>query len=142
MISSAATAANPNVSTLDLLFPVAPINCVASFSVSSGESALDQTKRANLLDPRCVYDQANKLQQQITAFGSSKELFRYDVTRDLASKDTPMTTKQYWEFMGEAGKIPAVSNFWRSIDDFSQLWMSRGVVPKMRGMPRIRGMTE
>jgi hypothetical protein len=64
------------------------------------------------------------------------------VVEGRISKDAPMTTKQYWEFMGEAGKIPAVSNFWRSIDDFSQLWMSRGVVPKMRGMPRIRGMTE
>ena len=53
-----------------------------------------------------------------------------------------MTQRQYYEFMNEAGKVPAIRNFWDSIQQFVDLMQSRGIQPKLRGMPRARGLTE
>jgi RHS repeat-associated protein len=64
------------------------------------------------------------------------------VVEGRISQEAPMSIKQYWEFMAEAQRIPVVSNFWNAINEFAQLWMSRGVVPKMRGVSRFRGMSE
>ncbi|WAC74696.1 hypothetical protein OU995_08350 [Roseateles sp. SL47] len=58
------------------------------------------------------------------------------------SKDQPMTQRQYYEFMNEASRVPAVSNFWKSIQEFVDLMQSRGIQPKLRGMPRARGLSE
>jgi hypothetical protein len=58
------------------------------------------------------------------------------------SKESPMTHRQYVEFMNEAQRVPAVGNFWKSITEFVDLMQSRGIQPKLRGMPRARGISE
>ena len=64
------------------------------------------------------------------------------ITSGRISKDQPMSQRQYYEFMNEAGRLPAVSNFWKSIQNFVDLMQSQGIQPKLRGMPRPRGITE
>ena len=58
------------------------------------------------------------------------------------SEKSPMTQKQFYEFLNEAQRNPAVSSFWRSINDFVDVMQSRGYRPQMRGMPRRLGITE
>ena len=58
------------------------------------------------------------------------------------SKGQPMTQRQYYEFMNEASRVPAVSKFWKSIQEFVDLMQSRRIQPKLRGMPRARGISE
>jgi RHS repeat-associated protein len=58
------------------------------------------------------------------------------------SEKNPMTQKQFYEFLNEAQRNPAVSSFWKSINDFVDLMQSRGYRPQMRGMPRRLGITE
>lgn len=58
------------------------------------------------------------------------------------SKENPMTHRQYVDFMNEGQRVPAVGNFWKSITEFVDLMQSRGIQPKLRGMPRARGISE
>jgi hypothetical protein len=64
------------------------------------------------------------------------------ISNGTISKDNPMNIKQYYEFMGEVGKIPTVGNFWKSINDWADLQLQMGRLPRLRGMPRRFGPSE
>ncbi|KQU65063.1 MULTISPECIES: RHS repeat-associated core domain-containing protein [unclassified Rhizobacter] len=69
------------------------------------------------------------------------ELDKFIVNNHIDANN-PMTQKQYFEFMNQAGRVAVIQNFWKSITDFVDLATSRGIRPKFRGLPSPRGITE
>jgi hypothetical protein len=58
------------------------------------------------------------------------------------SKEKPMSRSQYYEFMREAQKKPAVGEYWKAINDFVDLMEGKGYQPKLKGIRIPRGPSQ
>ena len=85
-------------------------------------------------DPHAGYNAAHR-----AADAAMEDAFVKFTTQNGITKENPMTVEQYYQFMSQAEKIPAVGDYLNSINVFVNDLAQKGIQPKFRGLPRYRG---